>query len=131
MQTRINNTFVRKLLYIYLSIILILMLMPTGKHINLNHSVYGFRADHILHSTIFVPYFLLIGLINKKLPLNVLIKKKLPIVLGFGAMCETFHLFLPYRSFSIFDYFANCFGITIGLLLFIGIGKYIEVTENK
>jgi hypothetical protein len=131
MQTRINNTFVRKLFYSYLCIILTLMLIPTGKHIDLNHSVYGFRADHILHSTIFVPYLLLIGLLNKKLPLNVLIKKKLPIALGFGAMCETFHLFLPYRSFSIFDYFANCFGITIGLLLFIGIGKYIEVTENN
>jgi VanZ family protein len=74
---------------------------------------------------------LLIGLINKTLPLFDLIKKKLLVALGFGALCETFHLFLPYRTFSVFDYVANCFGITIGLVLFIGVGKYIQVTEKN
>lgn len=107
------------------------MILPTSKHINLNHSFYGFRADHIIHSTLFFPYMLFIGLINKKLSFIDLIKIKLPIALGFGALCETFHLFLPYRSFSIFDYFANCFGITIGLLLFTFIGKYVSLTENN
>ncbi|MBP6458813.1 MAG: VanZ family protein [Crocinitomicaceae bacterium] len=107
------------------------MLMPTGKHINLNHSIYGFRADHIVHSTIFVPYMIFIGLINNNLSIIELLKSKLFIALGFGALCETFHLFLPYRSFSIFDYFANCFGITIGLVLFISIGKYIQVSEKN
>ncbi len=131
MQARINNILVKRLFYIYISFILILMLMPTGKHINLNHSIYGFRADHIVHSTIFVPYMIFIGLINNNLSIIELLKSKLFIALGFGALCETFHLFLPYRSFSIFDYFANCFGITIGLLLLIGIGKYIHVTEKN
>jgi hypothetical protein len=123
--------FIKNCFFVYVSVILLLMLIPTGTQINLNHSIYGFRADHIIHSMLFVPYMLLIGLINKTLPLFDLIKKKLLVALGFGALCETFHLFLPYRSFSIFDYFANCFGITIGLLLFIGIGKYIQVTEKN
>jgi hypothetical protein len=131
MQARINNILVKRLFYIYISFILILMLMPTGKHINLNHSIYGFRADHIVHSTIFVPYMIFIGLINNNLSIIELLKSKLFIALGFGALCETFHLFLPYRSFSIFDYFANCFGITIGLVLFISIGKYIQVSEKN
>ena len=131
MQARINNILVKRLFYIYISFILILMLMPTGKHINLNHSIYGFRADHLVHSTIFLPYMLLIGLLNKHLKINELVRKKLPIALGFGALCETFQLFLPYRTFSVFDYVANCFGITIGLLLLIGMGKYIHVTEKN
>ncbi len=131
MQITINKRFLKRLFFIYLSVILILMLMPTGRHINLNHSFFGFRADHIIHSTLFFPYMLFIGLINKKLSFIDLIKIKLPIALGFGALCETFHLFLPYRSFSIFDYFANCFGITIGLLLFAFIRKYVSLSENN
>lgn len=131
MQLHFTSSLVKKGFNIYIATVLLLMLIPTGKHINLNHSIYGFRADHLAHSTIFLPYMLLIGLLNKHLKINELVRKKLPIALGFGALCETFHLFLPYRTFSVFDYVANCFGITIGLLLLIGIGKYIQVTDKN
>jgi VanZ family protein len=131
MQMIFTPNLLKKGFTIYITAIILLMLIPTGKHINLNHSIYGFRADHLVHSTIFLPYMLLTGLLNKHLKINEIVRKKLPIALGFGALCETIHLFLPYRTFSVFDYVANCFGITIGLVLFIGVGKYIQVTEKN
>jgi hypothetical protein len=105
----------QKLFKIYISIILLLMVIRTDGSIRLADTIWGFRGDHFAHSTIFIPYMIIIGFIYPSEKFRFILTKKLPIAIFFGAFCESLHLFLPYRTFSIFDFFANCFGILMGL----------------
>ncbi len=100
---------------VYISVILILMVIRTDGKIRLAKTIWGFRGDHFVHSTIFIPYMIIIGFIYPSENFRFILTKKLPIAIIFGAFCESLHLFLPYRTFSIFDFFANCFGILMGL----------------
>jgi VanZ family protein len=36
----------------------------------------------------------------------------------FASFCEFLHIFIPYRTASIFDLLANYLGVTIGFLVF-------------
>jgi hypothetical protein len=107
--------FQQVLFRIYILTILILMVIRTDGKIRLAKTIWGFRGDHFVHSTIFIPYMIIIGFIYPSENNLYLITKKLPLAIAFGAFCESLHIFLPYRTFSIFDFFANCFGILMGL----------------
>lgn len=110
----------------YITTILILMVIRTDGKIKLAHTIWGFRGDHFVHSTIFIPYMILIGLIYNNESIKYILLKKLPQAILFGAFCESLHLFLPYRTFSVFDFFANCFGILLGVLLSLIIRKVLK-----
>ena len=116
-----NNIF-----KIYLLSVLTLMLIPTNGGIDLNGHYFGFRGDHIIHSSVFFPFTILFSfhLFRRK--------KSFPLFLfflisfAFAAFFESLHLLLPYRTFSVFDFFANCIGITFGYLLLL-LGRKIRI----
>lgn len=111
--------------YLYISIIIILMLIKTDGKIKLAETIWGFRGDHFVHSSIFIPYMIIIGLINSKENNRFLISKKLPFAILFAAFCESLHLFLPYRTFSIFDFFANCIGLGMGMVVWLVVKRIV------
>lgn len=113
--------------YLYISIIIILMLIKTDGKIKLAETIWGFRGDHFVHSSIFIPYMIIIGLIYSKENNRFLISKKLPFAILFAAFCESLHLFLPYRTFSIFDFFANCIGLGMGMVIHFLIKYFINL----
>lgn len=111
--------------YLYISIIIILMLIKTDGKIKLAETIWGFRGDHFVHASIFIPYMIIIGLIYTKENNRFLISKKLPFAILFAAFCESLHIFLPYRTFSIFDFFANCIGLMLGMIINITIKEFL------
>jgi hypothetical protein len=112
--------------YLYISIIIVLMLIKTNGKIKLAETIWGFRGDHFVHSSIFIPYMIFIGLIYSKENNRFLFSKKLPLAIIFAAFCESLHLFLPYRTFSIFDFFANCIGLVIGMVVLLMIRMLVH-----
>ena len=111
--------------YLYIITIVTLMVIKTDGKIKLAETIWGFRGDHFVHSSIFIPYMIIIGLINSKENNRFLISKKLPFAILFAAFCESLHIFLPYRTFSIFDFFANCIGLMLGLIINITIKEFL------
>lgn len=104
----------KKLFYTYICCIIILLIIPLNGTINLTHVYFGFRSDHIVHSLIFLPFMFLCFLSQVvETSINLLI-----IGFLFAAFCETLHVFIPYRNASIFDFYANCIGITSSFVLF-------------
>ena len=111
--------------YLYIITIVTLMVMKTDGKIKLSETIWGFRGDHFVHSSIFIPYMIIIGLINSKENNRFLISKKLPFAILFAAFCESLHLLLPYRTFSIFDFFANCIGLMIGMVIWFVVRRIV------
>ena len=108
-----TSTTYRKLFFIYISCILLLLVLPLNGTINLSEVYFGFRSDHIVHCLIFTPFMLLCYLGK------VAIEWKRIISYGylFATFCESLHLVIPYRNASIFDFFANCIGITLSIFI--------------
>jgi VanZ family protein len=101
------------------------MVIKTDGKIKLSETIWGFRGDHFVHSSIFIPYMIIIGLINSKENNRFLISKKLPFAILFAAFCESLHLLLPYRTFSLFDFFANCIGLMIGMVVWLVVRRIV------
>ena len=120
-----NLNQIKFIYYLYISVIITLMLIKTNGRIKLATTIWGFRGDHFVHASIFIPYMIIIGLIYTKENNYFLISKKLPFAILFAVFCESLHLFLPYRTFSIFDFFANCIGLGMGLGLSILVRKLL------
>ncbi len=105
----------KKIFYSYISCIILLLIIPLNGTIKLTEMYFGFRSDHLIHCSIFIPFILLSYLSNT-------IVSTLRLVIAgllFAAFCESLHIVIPYRNASIFDFIANCFGIFIGFMLFI------------
>ena len=111
--------------YLYIITIVTLMVIKTDGKIKLAETIWGFRGDHFVHSSIFIPYMIIIGLINSKENNRFLISKKLPFAILFAAFCESLHLLLPYRTFSLFDFFANCIGLMIGMVVWLVVRRIV------
>ena len=111
--------------YLYIITIVTLMVIKTDGKIKLAETIWGFKGDHFVHSSIFIPYMIIIGLINSKENNRFLISKKLPFAILFAAFCESLHLLLPYRTFSIFDFFANCIGLMIGMVVWLVVRRIV------
>lgn len=111
----------KKIFYGYISCIILLLILPLNGTISLTEVYFGFRSDHIVHCSIFIPFILLCYLSK-----SIIISSHLLIVgLFFASFCESLHLVIPYRNASIFDFLANCFGILLGFLLYI-VGKRLN-----
>ena len=103
----------KKLFYIYISCIIILLVLPLNGTIKLTNVYFGFRSDHIVHSLIFIPFVFLCFLGQVATTSS----KLLIIAFVFAAFCESLHLLIPYRNASIFDFVANCIGMTFSFVL--------------
>jgi VanZ family protein len=103
----------KKLFYTYISIIILLLVIPLDGNFRLTNVYFGFRSDHIVHCFIFAPFMILcyLGRIAT-LPRILLIYG-----FTFASFCEFLHVFIPYRNANVFDLLANYLGITISFLI--------------
>ncbi len=69
--------------------------------------------DKLNHSFAFFILYILFSLSYK-----LTIKYKLSLLLLFGLQIEIIQFFLPYRSFSLLDIFADLIGILVGIIYF-------------
>lgn len=109
---------IKFLISFYLILVVLLYLFPFSSSISLNnYSVSVFRADHVLHSLVFIPLPFLI-LFYSKNSRFVLLKSILYSLL-ISVFYELIHLVIPYRSFTIIDLFSNVIGVLIGSLILV------------
>ena len=103
----------KKLFYLYISIILLLLIIPLDGTFRLSSVYFGFRSDHIVHCMIFAPFMILCYLGR------IAILPRILLIYGFtfASFCESLHVFIPYRNASIFDLLANYLGIIISFLI--------------
>ncbi|MBN1186134.1 MAG: VanZ family protein [Bacteroidales bacterium] len=94
---------------IYLFLIIIQAIAPFGKSVRLDEIfIFNFRADHIIHVFVFIPWMFFGIKMNKNLPLWFLWG------ILFAAGTECLQYFMPYRSFNISDIIANVIGVALG-----------------
>ena len=101
----------KRLAGVYFFALILLMWMPLGG-VNLNNFVFGLRADHLLHASV----YLLCALAWKWLLHGHKWRWWLLSVLT-GIVCESVQYWLPYRGFDVSDLAANFIGVTLGWLL--------------
>ncbi|MFN5418238.1 MAG: VanZ family protein [Flavobacteriia bacterium] len=97
-----------------LAIILLLILPPKSTGISLDFHILGIKPDKIIHTIMLIPFMVLM---RYSFPKTVFL---IPFFFGifFCSFCETLHYFLPYREFSIYDFYANCTGLLIGSAIY-------------
>jgi VanZ family protein len=102
----------KKVFYTYVTIILLLLVLPLNGTFQLTDHYFGFRSDHIVHCMIFTPFMTLCYL-GRFTTLS-----RYLLIYGFvlASFCEFLHVFIPYRQASIFDLLANYLGIIISFL---------------
>ncbi|MES2587988.1 MAG: VanZ family protein [Bacteroidota bacterium] len=101
---------------IYLMAVIGLLVMNTSDSgIDLDFKILGINSDHWIHAIMFLPFMVFCRLL--------FVKEKFLIYLFLGiafcSFCETLHYFIPYRTFSIFDFYANLTGLFVGSLSFL------------
>jgi VanZ family protein len=116
-QASSNRGVFKKLFVLYILVLLTLLTVKISNNQNLPRIFLGIPMDKWVHMLLFSPLVLGWYLAQfTKRPLS------LPyfvffVALPFAALCESLHYFIPYRTFSIYDFFANSVGIAIGTLL--------------
>lgn len=114
-----KNKTLNLLFFCYLLTLLILLLMPTDNGIKLNKFFLGFRTDHFIHASLFLPFmpfFRLKAIYKNRSPKFI---KYFLIGVLFALTFESLQLVVPYRSFDPTDILANITGISIGSLAFL------------
>ena len=102
--------------WLYFAVVLVLMWAPVGLlGLPLNNFVFGLRADHLLHASVYIPcvFFMMDFFYTSK---SKMFFSWLSAFL-MGMLTETVQYLLPYRGFDVNDLVANAFGVTLGLLL--------------
>lgn len=95
----------------YFGLLAILMWAPlNGLGVPLDNYIFGLRADHLLHASVFLPCALLLKDLSKNRGLVWLA------AVGIGLLSESVQYLLPWRGFDINDLVANALGITLGWL---------------
>ena len=107
-----SSSIYKKLFYTYITIILLLLVLPLNGTFQLTDHYFGFRSDHIVHCLIFTPFMTLCYLGR----FTTLSRYLLIYGFVFASFCEFLHVFIPYREASIFDLLANYLGIMISFL---------------
>lgn len=110
------------LFIVYVAILFSLLIAPLNG-IKLNQNIFYFSIDKFIHSFIFIPFF--IGLRYYK-P-NFKIGKSIVISYFSGISLELLHLFIPYRTFSFGDIFANVIGITLSIGIYYSLKKLLSL----
>lgn len=114
--------FYKKVFYVYISFIVLLLVLPLNGTIQLSNFYFGFRSDHIVHCCVFTPFISLLYLARfTSVSRNLLFYGCI-----FASFCEFLHVFIPYRQASIFDLLANYLGIITGFL-FLKVAQYFRL----
>ena len=111
---------VKILFPLYISTVIFLLVMKTRNiEIDIDFTFLGIDTDHWIHAIMMSPFMIFCHIIFER--------KKFLIYLFFGiafcSFCETLHYFIPYRTFSILDFYANLTGLFFGSLSFL-FGKH-------
>ena len=111
--------------------LVLLMFIKTKGTIELSSTILGIRTDYFIHACLFVPFMCLWWFWKRFQFRRQLVLYSFVQGILFAAFCELLHLLVPYRTFSIFDFFANCFGLTIGyLMLRMVVGLFLAPKSN-
>jgi hypothetical protein len=102
-----------------ITVVILLSLDMSGSTIKIHRLIFGIPSDKYIHALLFLPFMIICSNIYNRS--NFIIH--LFIGLFFASICESLHYFLPYREFSIHDFYANAIGIMIGSLSYL-IKKY-------
>jgi len=98
----------------YAVLIIVLAVIPLGNSKQLDETIiFHFRADHILHVAIFIPWAFFCIKLKQYIPLW---------FLGgilYAAISEGIQCWIPYRSCNINDMLANMIGVVAGFFIFI------------
>jgi len=116
------NTKLEKLFLAYVVSIFILTVMYIGDSNVLNNTfIVSFRADHILHALVFMPWAFFCIILKK----NLLPWFVWGILYAIGA--ESIQYLLPYRSFNISDMLSNIIGVSAGFVVFVPLKNLLNV----
>ena len=118
----------RKVAVLYFVALLLLMWLPLNGVAALNNYVFGLRADHLLHASVYLPCIFYLGRLAP-LPAWALWLLSLCI----GGVTEGVQYLLPYRGFDVNDLMANAIGVSLGAmaLLFLRRKKSLEKTKTN
>lgn len=99
---------------VYIVLLIFQSIVPLGSSLRLDQiSVLDFRADHLVHVALFIPWAFFCIKLNKYLPIcfcwGLLV----------ASASELVQYVLPYRSFNISDMLANIIGVAAGFLFFV------------
>jgi VanZ family protein len=83
--------------------------------LDVNFYILGINSDKYIHTLIFFPFLVFCHYLFRKE--NFIIS--LMFGFAFASFCEISHYFLPYRDFSIYDYYANILGVLMGSIVFL------------
>lgn len=98
----------------YFVALALLMWLPLNGVAVLDNYVFGLRADHLIHASVYLPcVHMLSRLLPSKLWLLWLCS------LAVGGLTEGVQYLLPYRGFDVNDLLANAIGVSLGLFLFL------------
>ena len=113
---------------LYFVALLLLMWLPLNGVAALNNYVFGLRADHLLHASVYLPCIFFLGRLAP-LPAWALWLLSLCI----GGVTEGVQYLLPYRGFDVNDLMANAIGVSLGAmaLLFLRRKKSLEKTKTN
>lgn len=105
------------LFILYISVVLLLNILPFGFATQINDTVWGeFRLDYLTHALIFLPWIFFHFWFRR-------IKKRWWFLVGFvlALVIEGIQYYLPYRSFNMYDVLFNVVGLIMSYLLFSGL----------
>ena len=122
----------KKLLYTYITILILLAVLPingTNSLLN-NNYLLNIRWDYLAHAIVYIP---LVPLAHRSLGKGGTVRRRfgvggninfkslmiLIISLLFAMSLEGIQYFLSYRAFNINDLVANAVGVTLGLLIYL------------
>lgn len=121
----LKRIFTRRNFWIYVTIVLLLILLPLNKSGSLNHiTVIRIRGDYFFHALTFLPWaffglalhrnwgwWLLTGLL-------------------FSTGTECLQYLLPYRRFNINDLLSNSTGIILGMVIFLALRNGLKQRQT-
>lgn len=112
----------------YFGLLAILMWAPlNGLGIPLDNYIFGLRADHLLHASVFIPCALFLW---DMFGFPVTGGRKWAVwatAVAVGLLTEGVQYLLPYRGFDINDLVANALGVTLGWAVILLIRRYKSV----
>ena len=109
----------------YFILLAILMWAPlNGLGIPLDNYIFGLRADHLLHASVFIPCTLFLWDVFGRGMTNGRKWAVWATAVAVGLLTEGVQYLLPYRGFDINDLVANALGVTLGWVVILLIRRY-------
>ena len=140
MRRLLNNKYIS---YIYFLFLIMAAVLPlnSGSFVLNNHYTLDLRWDYLLHAIVYIPLPVLLGLsLNRGAPekpnerinksrSRLLVRVPLYSLIA-STLLEGLQLIIPYRAFNINDLIANGVGAMLGVILFLVLGRRLEITRQ-